>query len=78
VLDRKSLEVVESIKGQDMLGGGHQMATDSRWQHLHGSDHPRTPEVGVKECRRPEPITLGLPILLRLERHDDSNAEPCG
>ena len=30
VLDRKSLEVVESIKGEGMLGGGHQMATDSK------------------------------------------------
>jgi hypothetical protein len=30
VLDRKSLDVVESIKGTGMLGGGHQMATDSK------------------------------------------------
>jgi len=30
VLDRKSLEVVESIKGEGMLGGGHQMAADSK------------------------------------------------
>jgi hypothetical protein len=30
VLDRKTLDVVESIKGTGMLGGGHQMATDSK------------------------------------------------
>jgi DNA-binding beta-propeller fold protein YncE len=30
VLDRKTLEVVESIKGEGMLGGGHQMAVDSK------------------------------------------------
>src|SRR6202790_2778784 len=30
VLDRKTLEVVESIRGEGMLGGGHLMATDSK------------------------------------------------
>jgi len=30
VLDRKTLEVVESIKGEGILGGGHQMAADSK------------------------------------------------
>jgi DNA-binding beta-propeller fold protein YncE len=30
VVDRKTLEIVESIKGAGMLGGGHQMATDSK------------------------------------------------
>jgi hypothetical protein len=30
VLNRKTLEVVESIKGEGILGGGHLMATDSR------------------------------------------------
>jgi hypothetical protein len=30
VLDRKTLEVVESISGAGMLGGGHLMATDSK------------------------------------------------
>ena len=30
VLDRKTLEIVESIKGPGILGGGHQMATDSK------------------------------------------------
>jgi DNA-binding beta-propeller fold protein YncE len=30
VIDRKTLDVVESIKGPEMLGGGHQMATDSK------------------------------------------------
>jgi DNA-binding beta-propeller fold protein YncE len=30
VLDRKTLEVVESISGTGMLGGGHHMATDSK------------------------------------------------
>jgi len=28
VLDRKTLEIVESIKGGGLLGGGHLMATD--------------------------------------------------
>jgi DNA-binding beta-propeller fold protein YncE len=30
VLDRKTLEVVETIKGEGILGGGHQMAADSK------------------------------------------------
>jgi DNA-binding beta-propeller fold protein YncE len=30
VLDRKTLEIVESIKGEGVLGGGHQMAADSK------------------------------------------------
>jgi DNA-binding beta-propeller fold protein YncE len=30
VLDRKTLEVVESIKGAGVLGGGHHIATDSK------------------------------------------------
>ena len=30
VLDRKTLEIVESVKGPGMLGGGHQMAADSK------------------------------------------------
>jgi len=30
VVDRKTLEIVESIKGAGVLGGGHQMATDSK------------------------------------------------
>jgi DNA-binding beta-propeller fold protein YncE len=30
VVDRKTLEIVESIKGGGVLGGGHQMATDSK------------------------------------------------
>ena len=30
VLDRKTLEIVESIKGEGILGGGHQMAADSK------------------------------------------------
>src|SRR6202158_5035467 len=30
VLDRKTLEIVESISGAGMLGGGHHMATDSK------------------------------------------------
>src|SRR6266567_8121204 len=30
VLDRKTMEVVESIKGEGILGGGHQMAADSK------------------------------------------------
>jgi hypothetical protein len=30
VLDRKRLEIVESISGAGMLGGGHLMATDSK------------------------------------------------
>ncbi len=30
VLNRKTLEIVEVIKGQGFLGGGHQMATDSK------------------------------------------------
>jgi DNA-binding beta-propeller fold protein YncE len=30
VVDRKKLEIVESINGPGMLGGGHQMATDSK------------------------------------------------
>ena len=30
VVDRKTLDIVESIKGGGMLGGGHQMATDSK------------------------------------------------
>jgi hypothetical protein len=30
VLDRRTLELVESIKGEGMLGGGHQMAADSK------------------------------------------------
>lgn len=30
VLERKTLEIVETIKGRDVLGGGHQMAIDSK------------------------------------------------
>ena len=30
VLDRNTLEIVGSVKGQGMLGGGHQMAVDSK------------------------------------------------
>ncbi len=30
VLDRKSLQIVETIKGEGVLGGGHLMATDSK------------------------------------------------
>ena len=30
VLDRKTLEIVEVIGGKGMLGGGHQIATDSK------------------------------------------------
>jgi DNA-binding beta-propeller fold protein YncE len=30
VLDRKTLEIVESVKGEGMLGGGHLMAIDSK------------------------------------------------
>jgi DNA-binding beta-propeller fold protein YncE len=30
VFERKTLEMVESIKGEGVLGGGHQMATDSK------------------------------------------------
>ena len=29
-IDRKTLEMVESVKGAGMLGGGHQMAADSK------------------------------------------------
>jgi len=66
VLDRKSLEVVESIKGQDMLGGGHQMATDSRGNIYTAQTTPDSRSWGLKECRRHRADeTLGLPILLR-------------
>ena len=30
VVNRKTLEIVTSIQGNDMLGGGHQIATDSK------------------------------------------------
>ena len=30
VVDRKTLEIVGSIQGPGMLGGGHQIATDSK------------------------------------------------
>jgi DNA-binding beta-propeller fold protein YncE len=30
VVDRKTLELVGSIQGQGMVGGGHQIATDAK------------------------------------------------
>jgi len=52
VLDRKTLEIVESIKGEGMLGGGHQMATDSKGNIYRLKPPADFRSWRLKECRR--------------------------